>query len=95
VTPPAALVDTTAARTARVRLGVVAAAEGLARVRGHAEVFAHTRNPEFFSAIGYECVDRGLYPEKRDRAQSVCVRRAFGRGCAVGIERRDGMRQAA
>ncbi|GJG85885.1 hypothetical protein tb265_10660 [Gemmatimonadetes bacterium T265] len=57
---------------------VVAAAERLARVRGHREVFAHTRNPEFFTAIGYECVDRGLYPEKRGRAQSTCVRRRLG-----------------
>ena len=40
-------------------------------------MFAHTRNPEFFTAIGYECVDRGLYPEKRGRPQCTCVRREF------------------
>lgn len=73
---------------------VVAAAEGLARVRGHREVFAHTRNPEFFTALGYECVDRGLYPEKRGRPQSTCVRRAFGRA-RVATVLHDGMQQAA
>ncbi|HEY0778797.1 MAG TPA: GNAT family N-acetyltransferase [Gemmatirosa sp.] len=76
---------------------VVAAAEGLARVRGHREVFAHTRNPEFFTAIGYECVDRGLYPEKRGRPQCTCVRRAFTRAFtrARRAATTDGMLQAA
>jgi amino-acid N-acetyltransferase len=62
---------------------VVAAAEALAWVRGHAEVFAHTQNPSFFTAIGYECVDRGRYPEKRGRAVSTCVRRRLEAGEAA------------
>lgn len=57
---------------------VVRAAEGLARVRGHSAVFAHTLQPEFFGALGYENVDRGLYPEKRARAHTCCFRRALG-----------------
>lgn len=72
---------------------VVAAAEGIARLRGHEGVFAHTQNPEFFTAIGYECVDRALYPEKRGRAVSTCVRRAFGAPAAAA--RADGVLQAA
>lgn len=63
---------------------VVGAAEELARVRGHAEVFAHTQNPRFFTAIGYECVDHGCYPEKRGRQVSTCVRRALGGAVATG-----------
>lgn len=75
---------------------VVAAAEQLAWVRGHEEVFAHTQNPSFFTAIGYECVDRGRYPEKCGRAVSTCVRRVLGDAsapagstvaAAVGVER--------
>ena len=76
----AEIVSVAVARTAHgggLGARVVAAAERLARVRGHVEVFAHTRNPEFFTAIGYECVDRGLYPEKRGRPQCTCVRREF------------------
>jgi amino-acid N-acetyltransferase len=57
---------------------VVRAAEALARARGHAAVFAHTLQPEFFEALGYECVDRALYPEKRARAHTCCFRRALG-----------------
>ena len=56
---------------------VVRAAEALARVRGHAAVFAHTLQPDFFQALGYECVDRALYPEKRARAHTRCYRRAL------------------
>lgn len=57
---------------------VVRAAEALARVRGHAAVFAHTMQPDFFGALGYECVDRALYPEKRARAHTRCFRRSLG-----------------
>lgn len=56
---------------------VVRAAEALARLRGHAAVFAHTLQPEFFGALGYECVDRALYPEKRARPHTLCFRRAL------------------
>jgi amino-acid N-acetyltransferase len=56
---------------------VVRAAERLAALRGHAAVFAHTLQPEFFAALGYECVDRALYPEKRARPQTACFRRAL------------------
>ncbi len=56
---------------------VVRAAESLAAVRGHAAVFAHTLQPSFFEALGYERVDRGLYPEKRARPQTLCFRRAL------------------
>ncbi len=76
-----------AAHGAGLGARVVAAAELLAALRGHDEVFAHTQNPEFFTAIGYECVDRGLYPEKRGRAQSVCVRRPLGAYGGVEVRR--------
>ncbi len=74
---------------------IVAAAERLARVRGHTEVFAHTRNPEFFTAIGYECVDRGLFPEKRGRPQCTCVRREFRRTRTALTAPPDAVRLAA
>ena len=63
---------------------VVAAAERLAAQRGHAAVFAHTLQPEFFEALGYEAVDRGLYPEKRARPQTTCFRRVLGAAGAAG-----------
>jgi amino-acid N-acetyltransferase len=56
---------------------VVRAAEALAYARGHAAVFAHTLQPQFFEALGYECVDRALYPEKRARAHTCCFRRSL------------------
>ena len=56
---------------------VVREVEALARMRGHAAVFAHTLQPEFFSALGYEAADRAQYPEKRARAHTLCVRRAL------------------
>ncbi len=62
---------------------VVRAAEALALVRGHAAVFAHTLQPSFFEALGYECVDRGLYPEKRARPQTLCFRRALAADAAA------------
>ena len=61
---------------------VVRAAEALARVRGHQAVFAHTLQPDFFGALGYECVDRTLYPEKRARPHTLCFRRALGGAAA-------------
>lgn len=75
-----------AARAQGLGLGrrVVRAAEALARVRGHAAVFAHTLQPEFFDALGYELADRGLYPEKRARAHTCCVRRALRGEPAAG-----------
>ena len=54
---------------------VVAEVERLARSRGHDRLFAHTVNPAFFVAVGYEVVDRSLYPEKVARAHTACVRR--------------------
>jgi amino-acid N-acetyltransferase len=56
---------------------VVGAVEALATVRGHATMFAHTLQPEFFAALGYEAADRAQYPEKRARAHTLCVRRAL------------------
>ena len=76
----AEVVSVAVARAAHGRgLGrrVVRAAEALARVRGHAAVFAHTLQPDFFGALGYECVDRALYPEKQARAHTSCFRRAL------------------
>lgn len=66
------------ARTAHGRgLGraVVHTVEGLARKRGIYDVFALTLQPEFFSAIGYQRVDRARYPEKIRRDCLGCIRR--------------------
>ncbi len=76
----AELVSVAVSRAAHGRgLGrlVVHAAESLAAVRGHAAVFAHTLQPEFFAALGYERADRAAYPEKRARPHTLCVRRAL------------------
>ena len=76
----AEVVSVAVARAAHGRgLGrrVVRAAEALARLRGHAAVFAHTLQPDFFDALGYERADRALYPEKRARPQTLCFRRAL------------------
>ena len=56
---------------------VVRAAEALAELRGHAAVFAHTLQPEFFLALGYAAADRALYPEKRARPHTHCFHRAL------------------
>ena len=56
---------------------VVEAAEGLALKRGYTELFAHTLTPEFFAALGYEVVERDLYPEKRCRPHTACMRKIF------------------
>jgi N-acetylglutamate synthase-like GNAT family acetyltransferase len=54
---------------------IVFAVEALARKRGIHDVFALTLQPEFFSAIGYERVDRARYPEKIRRDCLGCARR--------------------
>ncbi len=54
---------------------IVGAVEELARKRGIHEVFALTLEPEFFSAIGYQRVDRARYPEKIRRDCLSCSRR--------------------
>jgi len=54
---------------------VVAAVEALAARRGIYDVFALTKQPEFFSAIGYQRVDRARYPEKIRRDCLACARR--------------------
>jgi len=43
---------------------IVARVERLAVSRGIDEVFALTTTPAFFKAVGYEIVDRAMYPEK-------------------------------
>ena len=76
----AELVSLAVAREAHGRgLGrlIVAAVERLAVARGFTSIFAHTLTPEFFEAVGYAEVDRGVYPEKRARPHTTCLRRAL------------------
>jgi amino-acid N-acetyltransferase len=54
---------------------IVNAVEQLAGKRGIYDVFALTLQPEFFSAIGYQRVDRARYPEKIRRDCLGCARR--------------------
>lgn len=54
---------------------IVAAVETLALKRGIFDVFALTLQPAFFSAIGYQRVDRARYPEKIRRDCLSCIRR--------------------
>jgi N-acetylglutamate synthase-like GNAT family acetyltransferase len=54
---------------------IVNAVEALALKRGIYDVFALTLQPAFFSAIGYERVDRARYPEKIRRDCLGCSRR--------------------
>jgi len=54
---------------------IVNAVEQLANKRGTYDVFALTLQPEFFSAIGYQRVDRARYPEKIRRDCLGCARR--------------------
>ena len=54
---------------------IVAAVEDLAIKRGTFDVFALTLQPEFFTAIGYQRVDRARYPEKIRRDCLACARR--------------------
>lgn len=56
---------------------VVSAVEQLARRRGIEEVFALTLTPPFFAALGYDVVDKTLYPEKVRRDCAGCAKR-FG-----------------
>ena len=76
----AELVSLAVAREAHGRgLGrlIVAAVERLAVARGFTSIFAHTLTPDFFEAVGYGEVDRGVYPEKRARPHTTCLRRAL------------------
>ena len=76
----AELTSVAVSRTAHGRgLGrlVVQAVEALARVRGHDALFAHTLQPEFFAALGYEAADRAWFPEKRARPHTLCVQRTL------------------
>ena len=54
---------------------IVAAVEELAIKRGTHDVFALTLQPAFFTAIGYQRVDRARYPEKIRRDCLACARR--------------------
>ncbi len=54
---------------------IVHAVEQLALKRGVFDVFALTLQPAFFSAIGYQRVDRARYPEKIRRDCLACARR--------------------
>lgn len=54
---------------------IVDAVEALAMKRGIFDVFALTLQPAFFSAIGYQRVDRARYPEKIRRDCLSCARR--------------------
>jgi amino-acid N-acetyltransferase len=56
---------------------VVQAVEALARVRGHDAIFAHTLQPQFFAALGYQSAERAWFPEKRARPHTLCVRRTL------------------
>jgi len=76
----AELVSLAVAREAHGRgLGrlLVAQVERLATQRGYTSLFAHTLEPAFFGAVGYERVDRALYPEKQARAHTECFWRAL------------------
>lgn len=54
---------------------IVNAVEQLAMKRDVYDVFALTLQPDFFSAIGYQRVDRARYPEKIRRDCLACTRR--------------------
>ena len=54
---------------------MVQAVEELAMKRGIYDLFALTLAPEFFSAVGYQRVDRARYPEKIRRDCLACARR--------------------
>ena len=68
-----------AQKAARVRSqnkqAPVESVEELAAKRGIYDVFALTLQPDFFSAIGYQRVDRARYPEKIRRDCLGCARR--------------------
>ena len=71
----AAIAVTKAAHGRGLGSAIVAAVEQLARKRGIHDVFALTLQPAFFSAIGYQRVDRARYPEKIRRDCLGCIRR--------------------
>lgn len=71
----AAIAVSTTAHGRGLGRAIVAAVEELARKRGIYDVFALTLQPAFFSAIGYQRVDRARYPEKIRRDCLGCVRR--------------------
>jgi amino-acid N-acetyltransferase len=74
----AELVSLAVAREAHGRgLGrlVVAKVERLALQRGFTAIFAHTLNPTFFEAVGYEEMDRRHFPEKQARPHTLCFAR--------------------
>lgn len=71
----AAIAVSAAAHGKGLGRAIVAAVEELARKRGIHDVFALTLQPAFFSAIGYQRVDRARYPEKIRRDCLGCVRR--------------------
>ncbi len=54
---------------------LVRGVERLARARGTSELFALTLTPAFFGALGYDVVDRSLFPEKIRRDCVACPRR--------------------
>lgn len=54
---------------------IVHAVEDLARRRDIYDLFALTLQPDFFSRIGYQRVDRARYPEKIRRDCLACSRR--------------------
>ena len=62
---------------------IVAAVEGLARIRGVEEIFALTLTPGFFEAVGYDVDDRARYPEKLRRDCATCARRSACREVCV------------
>ena len=71
----AAIAVATEAHGCGVGRAIVNAVERLATKRGVSDVFALTLQPEFFSAIGYQRVDRARYPEKIRRDCLGCSRR--------------------
>jgi amino-acid N-acetyltransferase len=54
---------------------IVQAVERLARKREVSELFALKLTPQFFESMGYEIVERALYPEKIRRDCLQCPRR--------------------
>jgi N-acetylglutamate synthase-like GNAT family acetyltransferase len=75
---------------------IVAALEGLARMRGIDELFALTMTAGFFESVGYAVTERARYPEKIRRDCVSCARR-FGCAevCVARVLRVDTMNCAA
>jgi N-acetylglutamate synthase-like GNAT family acetyltransferase len=71
----AAIAVSRAAHGQGVGRAIVNAVEQLAMKRDIYDVFALTLQPDFFSAIGYQRVDRARYPEKIRRDCLACTRR--------------------